>query len=57
MSCTACESKKLHAEADWSNHPSAGHGFVHGQGWSSEHARAAHESDELARKLLEAEKL
>jgi hypothetical protein len=38
--CPACTEKRLHATADWSHHPYAGHGYQNGQGWS--HPDLAH---------------
>lgn len=32
--CPACTDKRLHAPADWTHHPLAGHGYQNGQGWS-----------------------
>lgn len=32
--CPACSEKRVHTPEDWKNHPYAGHGFVHGHGWT-----------------------
>ena len=32
--CPACVAKTQHTEEDWKNHPYAGHGYAHEQGWT-----------------------
>jgi hypothetical protein len=45
MSCTACADRRRHTDEDWANHPLAGHGRGHGQGWCCAAAEEAHRKE------------